>query len=357
MITTALQTVGVKFDMDDAIVLLPLWDVPLQKRLGSAPCNEVRIDWLEDALVPQTLTVTSFTGTGPWTITAPDTTYLRVGDILQKPSGVYDWQYQVTSVPSGTTVIVAAFGSGSTPVNADVLNIIGQLPTEGGDPNLLRSVDRTNPFNYTQIAQEGVSVSRTERKRAVYGVADEYTYQVQKKFKELAIRVERSMTLGVRFQSGSTRFMGGLLAFLTTNTVSNTAANSKTAVNALARKCYDAGGTPKTLYVSPGIKQAFSANIDPTLRRSERSDSQQGYVVDSILTDFGVIEVVVDRHLPVTKGVLLQEEFDTRRVFDGYFHEFLAKTGDGDKGEIVGEFSLEVKNQAAQGVLTITDAT
>lgn len=359
MITTALQTVGVKFDMDDAIVLLPTWDVPLQKRLGSAPCNEVRIDWLEDSLVPQDVVVTSFTGTGPWTPTVPDTSFLRVNDVLWDKTGVTTaTQYVITSITNGTVFVMAGFNGNVTgPTNADTLSIIGQLVSEGGDPGTFRSVDRVNPFNYTQIGQEGVQVSRTERKRAVYGVSDEYTYQVQKKFKELAIRMERSFTNGVKFQSGATRFMGGLFSYITTNTVSNTVANAKTAVNALARKCYDQGGTPRTLYCSAGVKQALSLNYDPTLRRVERGDDVGGFVVDRLLTDFGLIDVIVDRHFPITKGLLLQEEFDTIRTFDGYFHEMLAKTGDGDKGEIVGEFSLEVKNQQAQGVLTLTDAT
>lgn len=359
MTTTALQTVGVKFDMDDAIVLLPTWDVPLQKRLSSAPADEVRIDWLEDALVPQETTITSFTGTGPWTPLVPDTSFLRVNDILwDKTAVVPTAQFVITSITDATHFVMAGFnGYATNPTNADVLQIVGQLGSEGGDPPAFRSVDRTNPFNYTQIGQEGVQVSRTERKRATYGVNDEYTYQVQKKFKELAIRMERSFTNGVRYQSGATRFMGGLFSFITTNTVSNTVANAKAAVNSLARKCFDQGGTPRTLYASAGVKQALSLNYDPALRIVDRSDAEGGFVVDRLLTDFGLIDVVVDRHFPVTKALLLQEEFDRIRTFDGYFHEMLAKTGDGDKGEIVGEFSLEVKNQQAQGVLTLTDAT
>jgi hypothetical protein len=358
MITTALQTVGVRVDMDDAIVLLSTWDAPLQKRLPSRPTNETRIDWLEDDLTPQEATVTSFTGTGPWTVTTPDSTMLRVNDILwDKTNGTQAVQFQVTSIADSTHFVIAGFNANVTgPTNADVLQIIGTLPTEGGDPGAMRSVDRTNPFNYTQIGQEGVQVSRTERKRAVYGVADEYTYQVQKKFKELAIRTERSFTNGVRFQSGATRFMGGLFSYITTNTVSDVIANAKAAVNSLARKCYEQGGTPRTLYVSPAIKVALSSGFDPTLRRIDRTDTQGGFVIESILTDFGNIDVIVDRHFPTKKALLLQEEYDTRRVFDGYFHEMLAKTGDGDKGEIVGEFTLEVKNQKAQGLLTLTDA-
>lgn len=367
LITTDLQTVGVKVEMDEAIVLLPTWDVPLQTRLGSAPAHEVRIDWLEDVLTPQVLNCSAMAtdeGNDEWELTVDDSSWVRVGDILHADdAALLTTSYEVTEIVNSTTIeVITAFGGTSDidptgTINVSLYRLIGQNLSEGGDPKAMRSVDRTNPFNYTQIGQEGVKVSRTERKRQTYGVADEYTYQVQKKFKELAIRMERALTTGTRYQSGSKRTMGGLFSFITTNSRSGVVANAKSLVNSLVRDCYTAGGTPTSLYVSPAVKAALSANIDPTLRRTTGADTQVGYVVDRILTDFGLIDVLVDRHFPITKGLLLQEEFDKRRVFDGYFHEALAQTGDATVGEIVGEFSLEVKNQAAQGVLTLTDAT
>lgn len=365
MITTDLQTVGVRVDMDDAIVLLNTWDVPLQRRLSSRPCNETRIDWLEDALTPQSLVCTAVAtdeGADEWELTVDDSSWVRVGDILLADDAVLTTtQYQVTEIVGSTTIeVITAYG-GTTDIDptasTSTYRLVGQVLTEGADPPAFRSVDRSNPFNYTQVAQEGVQVSRTERKRALYGVADEYTYQVQKKFKELGIRVERSMTVGVKYQSGNKRFMGGLLSYITTNSRSGVVANAKSLLNSLIRDCYNQGGAPTALYVSPALKAAISANVDPTLRRTTVEATGAGYVVDSFQSDFGHIEILADRHIPTTKGVLVQEEFVTRRVFDGYFHEMLAKTGDGDKGEIVGEFSLEVKNQKAMGVLTLTDAT
>lgn len=353
LITTDLQTVGVKVEMDEAIVLLPTWDVPFQKRLGSAPATEVRIDWLEDDLVPSTFTSSAVS---TLTLTIPDSSFLRAGDVVRNTTQAAT--LTIASITNATTIVLAdTFSSGITPGATDSYEVTGQYIAEGGDPGSLRSVDRTNPFNYTQIGQEGVSVSRTERKRAVYGVSDEYTYQVQKKFKELAIRMERALTTGVRFQSGNKRTMGGFLSFITTNSTSNTVANAKVALNTLIRNCFTAGGNPRALYCSPAVKAAISANIDPTLRRYDRTDKVGGFVIDTFTCDFGTVDVMVDRYLPTTKALLLQEEYDTRRVFDGYFHEMLAKTGDADKGEIVGEYSLEVKNQKAQGVLTLTDAT
>lgn len=355
------QTVGVRLDIDEAISILPIDDVPLQRWVGTQGTDQVKVEWLEEELSPQSITTSGVTGTGPWVLTVDDEYIVRPGDVLQLRDGGTDDQYLVDSISDGSgTVTVSAFGGGSpaTPVATDVHDIIGQYRNEGSDPEDPRSVERTMPYNLTQWGQEAVEVTRTGRKRGLYGQSDPYTHEVMKKFKELGIRFERSMVHGQRVESGDKRkrFMGGLLYYIVTNSESNTKANAKTAINSLLRKCYDAGGTPKALMVSPSVKQAISENVDPTLRRTERSERTGGYVVDRFLSDFGEVDIVLNRHFPSKKGIVMQQEFITRRVFDGYFHELLAKTGDAEKGHIVGEQTLEVKNEKAHGVLTLTDA-
>lgn len=355
------QTVGVRLDIDEAIHILPVDDVPLQSRIGSSPTDQVKVEWLEEGLSPQTVTQSgAATGTGPWTITVDDAYVVRPGDVLQHRGQPITEQYLVDSISNATTIVISAFAGGSPgdPGAGAVLEIIGQYRTEGSDPEDARSVERTMPYNYTQFGQEKVEVTRTARKRGLYGQGDPYTHELGKKFKELAIRFERSMVNGQRVLSGDSkkRFMGGLLYFITSNTESNTKANVKTAINSLLRKCYDAGGSPRTLMVSPSVKQAISENVDPTLRRTTRDDTTGGSTIERFLSDFGEVSIVMNRHFPTTKGVVLQDEFITRRTFDPYFHELLAKTGDADKGHIVGEMSLEVKNEKAHGVLTVTDA-
>lgn len=355
------QDVGVKLDIDEAIHILPVDDVPLQARLGSRPTDQVKVEWLEEELSPQVVTQSgAATGTGPWTINVDDAYVVRPGDVLQKRGGATTDQYLVDSITDLDTIVVSAFGAGTpaTPADTNVFEIIGQYRTEGSDPEDARSVDRTMPYNLTQWGQEKVEVTRTGRKRGLYGQSDPYTHELGKKFKELAIRFERSMVHGQRVESAdqTKRFMGGLLYYITTNSQSGVKADVKTLINSLLRACYDAGGAPRTLMVSPSVKQAISENVDATLRRVTRDDTTGGHVIEKFLSDFGEVNIVMNRHFPSTKGIALQDEFVTRRVFDPYFHELLAKTGDADKGHIVGEMSLEVKNEAAHGVLTVTDA-
>lgn len=358
------QTVGVRLDMDDAIDILSPSDVPLQGFLGTESTNEVKVEWLEEDLTPQSDTIAGApTGTGPWTVTVGDTNIFRVGDVLWKEGAASSVQYLVDSVTSGTVMVVSGFaGNATAPADTNVLTIVGQYNVEGGDPLAPRSVERTAKFNYTQIGQEQVAATRTARARGarggLYGQMDPYDHEVGKKFKELAIRFERSLVHGQRAISGASdkRFMGGLLYYITTNSVSGVKANVGTLIGDLQKKCYDAGGTPATLMVSPAVKVAISRNVDVSSRRTTRTESTGGSVIDAYESDFGTVNLVVNRFFPPTKGILMQPEYLKRVVFDGYFHELLAKTGDADKGEIVGEFTAKVKNEKAHGILTVTDA-
>lgn len=358
------QTVGVRQNMDEAVRILTPSDVPLQQWLSTDDTNVTKVEWLEDELMPQTFVWTSKTGTSAdWTVTSPDTSLLRVGDVYGVKDGTtYTVQVIVLSVTNPTTAHLAGFaGNTTSPSDGATLELLGQYNAEGGDPLEPRSIERVAKYNITQIGQEAVQATRTARNRGsrggLYGMGDPYSYELGKKFKELAIRFERSLINGVRVEdtNAKKRFMGGFFYYLTTNSTSDVKANIKTALNAALRKSYDAGGTPDTIMVSPAIKSVV-AGIDETIRREGYDSRSAGYVVDSFMSDFGAVDIVINRHLPKTKGLVLKKEDCTLINFDPYFHEVLAKTGDSTKGEIVGEKTLKVKNEVGMGVLTITDA-
>lgn len=363
VVHTSDRTVGVIRDMDEAVDILTPADVPIQQVLANEGTNVTKVEWMEEELQPQTVTWTSKTGTGPWTVTAPSTADLRVGDILWPRNGTNSAvQFLVTSITNATTFVCAGFdGNTTSATDLDVMEIIGQLPTEGGAPQSARSNERTENYNYTQILQEAVHATRTARHRGQRGGMysdnqDPYERDLSKKFSEINIRFERALLHGRRYQSGDTRFMGGLFQFVTTNNTSGVKANITTLLNDAIRAGYDNGGSGKyALFVSPTVKSLISA-VDSSQRRTTRTETRAGYVVDTFESDFGEVMIVPNRHLPRTRGIVLQTEYTKVRTFDAWAHEPLAKTGDADLGQVVGEKSLEVKNEKASGLFTITDA-
>lgn len=245
------------------------------------------------------------------------------------------------------------------------MEIIGQDLVEGSDPLAARTNERSTNYNYTQIYQEKVEVTRTKRAQAMLAsTGDPYDHEVMKKMRELKVRKERNVIFGSRTQTlaSGLRTAGGLFSFISTNTRSGNAAAVKTTVNNIMRDVYtqaDIGADGLVLFVSPAVKVAISSNWDATLRRWDTGATNASTgVVDRIGTDFGALTVVVNRHLPTTKGFLLRREFLADVAFSNgaWFHELLSKTGDGEKGEIVGEYTLEVKAEKAHGIITVTDA-
>lgn len=368
-VATFNQTVGVKQDMDEAIRILSPSDTPLQQLLPTVSTNEIKVEWMEEELMPQAVTNSAQSGTGPWTMTTTDTTELRANDILGIRDGASSAiQFKVDSITNATTYVVSAFPTSShttAPGATSTLEIIGQYIVEGVDPVAPRSTERVAKFNYTQIAQEAVQATRTARNRGARGgmfgldQEDPYLHELGKKFKELAVRFERSMIHGQRSISGDSkqRFMGGLFYYITTNSVSGLKANIKTLLNDAIRKAYDAGSSPEVLMVSPTVKSIISTLNDSYLN-IPRNDGGAGTKIDTFMSDFGEVRVIANRHFPKTRGVVLCTSQNDHAIvnFDPYTHELLAKTGDADKGQIVAEKSLKVKNEKGAVLFTVTDA-
>lgn len=365
-VATFNQTVGVKQDMDEAIRILSPSDTPLQQLLPTISTNEIKVEWMEEELMPQAVTISAVSGaSSPWTLTTTDTSELRVGDILGVRDGASSAvQFTVSSITNPTTFVVAGFAGNTTaPGSTATLEIIGQYIVEGSDPVAPRSTERVAKYNYTQIAQESVQATRTARNRGarggLFGGEDPYIHELGKKFKELAVRFERSMIHGQRAISGDSkqRFMGGLFYFITTNSVSGVKANIQTLLNDAIRKAYDAGSSPEVLMVSPTVKSIIST-LNTNYLNIPRTDTGAGTSIDTFMSDFGEVKIVANRHFPKTRGVVLCTSQNDHAIvnFDPYTHELLAKTGDADKGEIVAEKSLKVKNEKGAVLFTVTDA-
>lgn len=364
--TTGNQTIGVRVDMDEAIDILTPSDVPVQQLLGTDTTALTRIDWLSDQLTPQTFTWTSKTGTGPWTVTSPDTSYIRVGDVYAIQNGTDSAvQFLVDSITSATVVVVSGFaGNTTSAADGSVLELIGQFRNEGSEPLDQRAIERGEGYNITSIDQEEVKATRTARHRGarggLYGAGDPLEDEKMKKFKELGIRFDRQLLHGQRSSSGLKRSMGGLFYFITAangaTATSGVKANLKTLLDSAIQGGYEKGGSGNyILMVSPAVKTLID-NLSESAVRTTRTDTGRGIVVDTYKSSFGEVSVVPNRHLPKTRGLVLQPEYDTIVNFDPYFYEDLAKTGDFTRGQIVAEKTLRVKNPEAQGTFTVTDA-
>lgn len=355
-LTTYNMPVGVPLDIEEAISLLSPFDVPLQgmsdnggrSALSTGPVYAKKVEWQdEELLVPRSKVATTLTNVATsLVITTGDGIKFQNGDIL-----LIDAEYlRVTAVSVNTLTVSRAYGGSAAvqhEVAADVLGL-GLALSEGSDPEPARAVDRVNRFNYTQIfGPTAVHVSGSENAIRKYGITtNEFDHQVGNRLKEEAIKLEQALIYGIPFDDTTNfwRTMGGLISYITTNVDSTIGALTETRLLDLLQTVYDAGGNPDRLLSGSKQKRVISA-LNSDKIQLQRSDNQRGQTVDTYYSDFGLITLMMSRWVK-TKDLFIfnrdQAEIGTLRPFQ---FEMLAKTGDSQKGQVVGEKTLKFRKQ------------
>ena len=297
-----------------------------------------------------------------------------------------------------------------TPEETPFLSLIGRKSVESTHPewqtDTLGSVDTSNNQpegndwvydaispttrvgNYTQISDKKIIISRTQYKTSKAGRKSELAREVAKKGVELRIDMEaiclsNQASLAGSGNGATNRKLGGFRAWLSTNdsinggssggfnsstNVVDAATNgtqrafSKIILDAVILSTYNAGGTPKTLMLSPYAKTVFStfmSDSNVALQRFEANGKGQTTIVaaaDMYLSDFGTISVVPNRQMARAGATIARNAFliDPRMVSLGVFDDISlekpAKTGDAEKRVLVTEYTLLVNNEAAHGV-------
>lgn len=135
-------------------------------------------------------------------------------------------------------------------------------------------------------------------------------------------------------------------------------------VGGLLQSVFDNGGITEqgtaTLFVPSGqkraISKAYATAYSSTAGIMAGTRNVGGVSMDTIVTDFGTLNIAVDRALPADALAVVSLE-QVNPVFLNIpgkgvlFEEALAKTGASDKTQIYGEIGLKYGNQAAHGVL------
>lgn len=137
---------------------------------------------------------------------------------------------------------------------------------------------------------------------------------------------------------------------------------AKSHVDALAQQVYDNGGVAEqstaTLIVNSTQKIALSnAYANFAGKYVENNRNVGGVNVDTIVTDMGTFNVMLNRYVPQDAIILASLEqcrpFFLETPGKGHFYaEPLAKVGASDDVQLYGEVGLAYGNQAAHGILT-----
>lgn len=372
---TLSDTVGIAVDMSPVIQLIDPYDVGLLSYFGldslDKTCTETEHKWMEDTLRPLTSTITDnpLTSTATTINVASGTgVNFRQGDIVLIDSELIrlDGASFAISTDALTNIAASPNGrawAGSTAAahnqNA-VIEIVSMTIPEGqATPGTARTTVKTSVSNYTQIFEDVVQVSSTLEAVEQWNPGSEYARQLGKTMKTLLILMDKTFIYGKAVARASanlnTGMLGGLRHFITTNVTAASSAqlSEKLALDALMQT-YTAGGNVKVAAMTLTQKRALNKFLDPN-RRTGMDDRRAGAVVDTYLWDHGTVDTLIDRWMPQDEVMFLDSEHIGFGPLQGQGlrHEVLPKPSLlVQKGEIVGEYTAEVKSQTAHARIT-----
>ena len=250
---------------------------------------------------------------------------------------------------------------------------------EGADASSITASPTTRIGNRTQIFTKSVAVAGTLEAVDKAGRKSEKAYQLAKVSAELKRNIELTLLsnqVAAAGNSSTARTLGGLQAWLSTNydggtsgvagsggTTARTDGTDRTFTETILKtvvaEVYTAGGTPKVLMVNPAHKQVVSAFAGIAAQRYMAPSNEPTTIIgaaDVYMSDFGTISVVPNRFMNSTNaGDETAFLVDPDMAAVAYLRPFqtieLAKTGDSEKTQLLAELTLEVKNEAAHGIV------
>ena len=288
---------------------------------------------------------------------------------------IYDISPQDTPIMSsiGKTKATAVFHEWQKDSLADA-NTLNYL-AEGADATAATLTPTVRIGNYSQIVGKTIQVSNTLEAVDKAGRKSEKAYQLAKASAELKRDIEAIITANQARDAGSsgTRKMGTLLSWITTNVNKQSAGTNPTGdgtdvrsdsgttrtfqesmLKDVVQKVFTAGGTPTLLVVPPALKQVVSGFTGLSQHRYNSNTGGDITILagaDLYQSDFGVLQIVPNRFMRSRDAFVLDPEYAALAYLRPFQTNELAKTGDSEKTQIIAELTLEVRNEAAHGLV------
>lgn len=358
-------------DVSDLIGIISPYETPFLDALGD-PFRQARSthhEWLEDVLQPNRDAVNDSTFTDP----DVDTTFVvdtgsrfRIGDQIQI-AGSKELML-VTGVNSNTLTVVRGYAGTTAEDLADnqIINILGNAALEGDDSPAGRFTSRTRCGNYTQIFTASIEVSGSDMAASQLSLDDELDYQKQLRLRELIRDLENTVINGgqpgANPQGSDTvrRTMKGIIQHLSGNVFhtgdSDFPAGSdldEAKLNYALRQIWANSSSGVDLIVTGGFQKRRINAFCSAGRSYAADDTTFSDIVSVYQSDFGVCRIVTTRWMPADAVLMLDSSRISVLPLAGRSFHFkpLASTGDYECGELIGEYTLELRNQAAHGII------
>lgn len=363
-------------DVSDIISIVSPFETPLLDHLGDPQRSATSTvhEWLEDSLLPNTDSIQDPVISSPLTettFTVGNGDRFRIGDQVQAVGSAE--VMLVTGIASNDLTVVRGYGGTAAEnlVDDTSLKILGNAAMEGDDAPAARFTNRVRKTNYTQIFTSTVEVSGSQAAANTIGLTDELDYQKQERLRELVRDLENCVINGVsaganpQGDASTRRTMKGIIPFLQTHLYTNgtggfpsgTGAGSneltEEQINLAMRVIWEqSAGSVDTILVGGFQKRRINSFISSN-RGYDENTTRFRDLVSVYESDFGVCRVILSRWMPQDAVLLLDSSRIDVLPLAGRSFGFkkLASTGDSETGQVIGEYTLEMRNEQAHGII------
>lgn len=243
---------------------------------------------------------------------------------------------------------------------------------EGDEAPQDSSSSTTRLGNRTQISTKDARVTGTGQAVNTAGRANELDYQILKRGRELRRDMETALLANKAKVTGddtTAAELAGVPSWIATNTNADSGGSDPTGDGSDARsdgtqrafledqlkdvmkQTFDSGGMPDVLMVGAFNRQVASSFGAGSTNFQKAEDSTLRATFDVYEGDFGQLRIIPNRFQRGRDAFILQMDMWAVGYLPGReFQQFdISKTGDSDARQILSEYTLEARNEAASG--------
>jgi hypothetical protein len=238
---------------------------------------------------------------------------------------------------------------------------------EGQDAPADSSTAVVNKSNFCQIMSKVAEIAGTLEAVDKYGRDSEMAFQLERIYGELAndeeFAVVGAQQAGAAGDSSTARELKSFVPQLAAGVVSDETATTTVAglednLVATHQACYDLGGNPGYLVVSPSRSLHISDFARASGRnRDIRNEKTVVNVVDLYVSNFGELDVVIDRNIEADTMIGFDPEYAATAVLRPTTDWELAKVGDSMRRQVLREGTYAVLNDGAHFAMTNVPAS
>ena len=258
---------------------------------------------------------------------------------------------------------------------------------EGAVAPAAESVATTRVGNYTQIASKTVSVTGSNEVADAAGRASQMAYQLAKKGMELKRDMEKTLVGTDKAQNagaagGTARELGSVTSWIGTNcsqgsaiadpvtakptgdgtdiaVAGNARDLTSTLLNGVIEDVWQSGGNPSMIMCGAFQKSKITGfEGDTNSRKFTNADAKKFInAVDVYVSDYGELNVVPNRLMLTDTLLILQPDMWSVDTYRDFQTKDLAVTGDFESKQLLVEYTLTSKNEAASGAIRDLNAS